>query len=273
MAPKGESYFQDESDLWVEKVGPWAKEKQKIVCDYVQIASATRRKYKHCGFIDVFCGPGRSQIRDSGEFIDGSPVAAYKQGRLGHPFSSIHVSDADRDLLSSAEKRLRDAGAPVVPTEGPASKALPEIVNKLSISGLHLALLDPHNLGALSFDLFECLSRLQRIDVIVHVSLSDLQRNVDRYTSKAHEQFDRFAPGWRDHVKIEMNQASLRAAIMEYWTERVVALGLPRARHCELIRGTNGQRLYLLILLARHKLAHSFWEKITSISKAPGFEF
>jgi three-Cys-motif partner protein len=109
--------------------------------------------------------------------------------------------------------------------------------------------------------------------VIVHVSLSDLRRNVDRYTSRAHEQFDRFAPGWRNHFNTEMNQAALRAAIMEYWTERVVSLGLPRARHCELIRGTQGQHLYLLILLAKHKLAHAFWEKITSISKAPGFGF
>jgi three-Cys-motif partner protein len=273
MPSKGESYFQDKSGLWVEKVGPWAKEKQKIIGDYVQIASATRRKYKHCSFIDVFCGPGRSQIRDTGELIDGSPLAAFRQGHSGHPFSSIHISDADRDLLSSAEMRLRDIGAPVVPTKGPASVALPKIVNQLSVSGLHLALLDPHNLGALSFDLFECLARLQRIDVIVHVSLSDLQRNVDRYTSKAHEQFDNFAPGWRDHVSIEMNQGGLRAAIMEYWTEQVVSLGLPRARHCELIRGPQGQRLYLLILLAKHKLAHSFWEKITSISKSPGFDF
>jgi three-Cys-motif partner protein len=273
MALKGESYFQDENGLWVERVGPWAEEKQKIITDYVQIASATRRKYKHCSFIDVFCGPGQSQIRDTGELIDGSPVAAYKQGCASHPFSHIHVSDADADLLSSAEVRLRDGGAPVHATEGPASVALPKIVNQLSGSGLHLALLDPRNLGALSFDLFQCLSRLKRIDVIVHVSLSDLQRNVDRYTSKAHEQFDRFAPGWRDHVNTEMNQAALRAAIMEYWTERVVSLGLPRARHCELIRGTQGQRLYLLILLAKHRLAHAFWEKITSVSKAPRFDF
>ena len=201
------------------------------------------------------------------EELPAIPVAAYKQGRAGHPFSSIHISDADDALLSSAEARLRSVGAPAVAIEGPASVALPKIVSQLSSSELHLAL-DPHNLGALSFDLFECLSRLQRIDVIVHVSLSDMQRNVDRYASKDHEQFDRFAPGWRNHIGTDMNQAALRAAIMEYWTERVVSLGLPRARHCELIRGTHGQRLYLLILLAKHKLAHAFWEKITSIAKA-----
>jgi three-Cys-motif partner protein len=269
MPVKGEHYWQDEDGLWVENVGPWAREKLKILTDYIQIASGTRKKYAHCAFVDVFSGPGRSKIRGTSELIDGSPVAAYRQAQKSSPFSSVYISDADRQLLDSATSRLRDLGAPVKPIEGPASKALPSIVHKLSPSGLHLALLDPHNLGTLSFDLFECLAKLQRIDVIVHVSLGDLQRNIDRYTSEEYEQFDRFAPGWRDHVRTDANQASLRAAILEYWTEKVVGLGLPRAKHCELIRGTKNQRLYWLMFLAKHELPHSFWKKITSLAKSP----
>jgi three-Cys-motif partner protein len=222
MPTKGEHYWQDEDGLWIENVGPWAKEKLKILTDYVQITSSTRTKYRHCAFLDVFSGPGKSRIRDTSELIDGSPVAAYKQAQQNSPFSQIYISDADEQLLQSATSRLRTLGAPVSPAEGPASKALPIIVRNLSPSGLHLALLDPHNLGALSFDLFECLAKLQRIDVIVHVSVGDLQRNIDRYTSAEQEQFDRFAPGWRDHVRTDVNQASLRAAILEYWTDKVV---------------------------------------------------
>jgi hypothetical protein len=56
---------------------------------------------------------------------------------------------------------------------------------------------------------------------------------------------------------------------MAYWTEKVVALGLPRAKHCELIRGTQNQRLYWLMFLAKHELPHSFWNKITSLAKSP----
>lgn len=272
MPVKGEHYWQDENGLWVENVGPWAKEKLKILSDYVQISSKTRKKYKHCAFVDVFSGPGRSQIRDTPELIDGSPVAAFKQGQESHPFSAIHISDADDELLASATSRLKALKAPVYPTKGPASDALPSIVNKLPPSGLHLALLDPHNLGALSFDLFECLARLRRIDIIVHVSLGDLQRNVDRYTSDDQSQFDRFAPDWRKHIRTDMNQVALRAAILEYWTDKVVQLGLPRAKHCQLIRGTKNQRLYWLMFLAKHELPHSFWRKISSLSKAPQFD-
>jgi three-Cys-motif partner protein len=269
MPVQGEHYWQDEDGLWVENVGPWAKEKLKILTDYIQISSSARKKFTHCAFVDVFSGPGKSKIRNSTELIDGSPVAAYKQARKTKAFSSIYISDADQDLLDSAASRLRNLGAGVTPVEGPASRSLPEIVSELSPSGLHLALLDPHNLGTLSFDLFECLAKLQRIDVIVHVSLGDLQRNVDRYTSEEHAQFDRFAPGWRDHVRTDMNQGALRAAILEYWTNKVVALGLPRAKHCELIRGTKNQRLYWLMFLAKHQLPHAFWRKITSLAKSP----
>jgi three-Cys-motif partner protein len=201
-------------------------------------------------------------------------VAAFKKakGSLA-PFTSINISDADPDLLATAEKRLSVLGAPVHAAPGPASLAMPKIVQVLNPYGLHFAFLDPHNLGTLSFDLFESLAKLKRIDVIVHVSLSDLQRNADRYTSAAYDQFDKFAPGWRNHVGADMNQGSLRAAILQYWSDKVMKLGLPRAEHCELITGTKRQRLYWLILLARHELAHSLWSKISSSAKAPGFDF
>ena len=48
---------------------------------------------------------------------------------------------------------------------------MPKIVQGLDRHGLHLAFLDPHNLGTLSFDLFAELAKLKRIDVIAHVSL------------------------------------------------------------------------------------------------------
>ncbi len=276
MAQQGDHYSLDEQGLWVEHVGPWAPTKLKIVTDYIQASSAARRRYlgSEAAYIDVFCGPGRSKIRTTGKLIDGSPVAAFSKakGSLA-PFTAMHISDADPDLLSSAEKRLTALGAPVHATPGPASSALPKIVQNLNSSGLHFAFLDPHNLGTLSFDLFQSLAKLKRIDIIVHVSLSDLQRNADRYTSAAHNEFDRFAPGWRDRIGTEMNQGSLRAAILQYWSDNVMALGLPRAEHCELITGTNNQRLYWLIFLGKHELAHDLWTKISSAAKAPQFDF
>jgi three-Cys-motif partner protein len=81
MALDPERYVIGDDDLVVEKVGPWAKDKLDIVRGYVQISGAKRRKYRENqpAFIDVFCGPGRSLIRTTGEYIDGSPIVALKQ--------------------------------------------------------------------------------------------------------------------------------------------------------------------------------------------------
>jgi three-Cys-motif partner protein len=278
MARKDERYLFDADGLLVEKVGPWAKNKLKIVTDYVHASGGARHRLDNlkagAAYIDVFCGPGRSKVRTTGEFIDGSPVAAFKKG-LGSPapFTSIHISDADDELLSSCEKRLVKLNAPVHATSGPASSAIAAIVQQLNPNGLHFAFIDPHNLGTLSFDLFQSLAKLKRIDIIVHVSLSDLQRNADRYTSEAHDQFNKFAPGWREFIGTDMNQERLRAEILKYWSKRVMALGLPHAKHRELITGTKNQRLYWLIFLAKHSLAHNLWGKISSVGKAPEFDF
>jgi three-Cys-motif partner protein len=267
-------YELGDDGLLVEKVGPWAEKKLKIIADYVHASGGARRKWSDAAYIDVFCGPGRSKVRDTTRFIDGSPVVAFKKARASPAFfTSINISDYDSGLLSAAEERLQKLDAPVRTFAGPASAAMPRIVQSLSSApGLHLAFLDPHGLGTLSFDLFEHLAKLPNIDVIAHVSLADLRRNADRYTSDAHDQFDRFAPDWQDHVSTNMNQQALREAIIRYWSDKVEALGLPRAKHCELFTGTQGQQLYWLILLARHPLAHNLWQKISSIAKEPEFD-
>jgi three-Cys-motif partner protein len=272
MALDPERYVVGDDGLLVEKVGPWAKDKLEIISDYIQISGATRRMYRENrpAFIDVFCGPGRSLIRDTGEHIDGSPVTAFRQSNHSlERFATIEISDLEPELLAAATKRLQKMQAPIRPTPGPAVAAIEKIVSSLNQYGLHFALLDPHNLGALSFSIIEQLAKLKHVDILVHVSVSDLQRNTDRYLSELQGQFDEFAPEWRKHVSLDTNLQSVRASIIEYWSELVQRLGLPRAKHTELIKGTAHQRLYWLMFLSRHPRAHEFWDKITSSAREP----
>src|SRR5215467_4699825 len=126
-----ERYTQGDDGLIVEKVGQWAINKLKILTDYVYASGGARKNFARHGpgYIDVFCGPGRSLIRGTNQFIEGSPIAAFKRA-LESPgqFSSINVSDADDELLTAAEKRLKGSGAPVRAFSGPASTAMPKIV-------------------------------------------------------------------------------------------------------------------------------------------------
>jgi hypothetical protein len=111
-----ERYTGGDDGLIAEKVGSWAVDKLKIVTDYVYASGGARKKYAGAGaaYIDPFCGPGRSLIRDTTRFIDGSPIAAFKRA-LESPgrFTSINISDGDDDLMDAATKRLIAVDAPV----------------------------------------------------------------------------------------------------------------------------------------------------------------
>ena len=74
-------YTKGDDGLIVEKVGAWAEQKIKLVTDYTYASGGARKKYGRPGaaYIELFCGPGRSLIRGTTRFIDGSAVAALKR--------------------------------------------------------------------------------------------------------------------------------------------------------------------------------------------------
>jgi three-Cys-motif partner protein len=71
-------------------------------------------------------------------------------------------------------------GSPNYYTEE-ADTAVDRIVRDLNPKGLHFAFLDPYNLENLPFSIISRLAKLPRMDMLIHVSISDLQRNLRRY--------------------------------------------------------------------------------------------
>ena len=171
----------------------------------------------------------------------------------------------DEELLDAAHARLQTLKAPVVPTPGPAVEAMERIVQSVHRHGLHFAFLDPHNLGALSFDLFKILTKLKHVDIIVHISIADLQRNVDLYTGQS-VQHIRAGMARRNQLQEhEQDRAAVRHSQLLVGSSG--GLGLTKAKHSELIKGPGNQRLYWLSLLSRRPLAHKLWDAMSSAAK------
>jgi len=112
----------DEDGLPRSIVGEWALEKHERLQKYVDITRPTRRKYtvrspsrRYLGgsaYIDLFCGYGRSRIRNTKRIIDGSPVVAIKSALAGSvPYSEIHLADTNGLVCDAAIKRLEAIGA------------------------------------------------------------------------------------------------------------------------------------------------------------------
>lgn len=264
--------IEGDDGLPAEDVGAWAKEKHEYLCRYIDISRAVRSGWLGPGkagatYIDLYCGPGRCKVRETGEWIDGGVVAAWKKCLDGGaPFTQLYIGDLDDERREAAVTRLRKLGAPVIEVTGAANQAVQQVVPQLNPYGLHFAYLDPFNLEALNFKIIETLSTLKRIDILVHVNQMDLQRNVVANALSEESAFDIFAPGWRNKIDIARGHQEVRRQVFEYWRDLVASLGIGPSTKMKLIRGNNKQPLYWLLLAAKHELAHKFWETASNPS-------
>lgn len=252
-------------------------EKHNLLRRYIDISRGVRRRWvgpadAGATYIDLFCGPGRARVRKTGEWIDGSCVAAWKKSvESGAPFSVIYIADADTAKLEYATERLRRLKAPVVSIHGKAVDTVKQIAARLHRNGLHFAFIDPFNLGAFDFDVMRTLSRLKRIDMLVHVSKMDLQRNLGFNVGMQQTAFETFAPGWRSSVNLGQSQPNIRRDVFEYWRGLVGSLGIDASTDLRLITGTRNQPLYWLLLVAKHDRAHKFWASATETGQGSLF--
>jgi three-Cys-motif partner protein len=269
-------YEVDDDGLPRSIVGTWAREKHERLRKYIDITRATRRKFttqsqsRSCvggsAYIDLFAGPGRARIRESAQVIDGSPVVAAKAALASTvPFSHMYVADADPQLCDAAVKRVQAAGGVVTGFTASAEAAAKLIVANLNPDGLHFAFLDPYNLEGLTFATIKQLSGLHHVDILLHLSVSDLQRNLGRYSAALHSPLDEVAPGWRSAIDLRQSENSLRVAYVSYWQFKMQELGFTH-RGVELVTGSKNQRLYWLVFLSRSEFANDLWDKIRHIS-------
>ncbi|WP_035693042.1 three-Cys-motif partner protein TcmP [Bradyrhizobium elkanii] len=263
--------FDPDDGLIVGEVGPWAVEKHDRVKRYIQAARGARAKFlppKGNGgatYIELYSGAGRSLISDTNQIIEGSALVAFKAGRdSGHPFSQMHLSDLEAQNSSALAQRITALGGSATSYVGEASAVVDQVMSAINPYGLHLAFLDPFNLAQLPFSIIERMLRVKRMDMIIHVSLQDLQRNLDRH-SRVGGALDIFAPGWRDAVDVNQATIALRAAFIDCWLQSICSLGTHPATGIPLIVGEKNQRLYWLVFVSSNPLGHKLWNDVQNL--------
>jgi three-Cys-motif partner protein len=263
--------------LPLDEVGEWTLEKHARLRRYVDISRKVREKFLGPGkagatFIDLYCGAGQARVRETGEVIDGSPLVAFEAARSA-PYSTIHLADVDQSRCNAALARLRSRGGEAAVYVGPAEQTVHQVCEALDPHALHFAFLDPFSLGALPFEVIRRLSAFKRMDLLIHVSSMDFQRNLREFISGRNNALDQFAPGWRDKVDTAQSQAKVRRQILEHWLSLIRALDMQPSQGIERVVGSKRQPLYWLVFVARHELAREFWDKIRDVTPQSGFRF
>lgn len=280
------SNYSDGSDgMRVEPVHSWVADKHRFLRHYVGIAASTRRKFlpppdsnAGAAYIDLYCGPGRCLITETGEEVAGSPLAAAAEAfARGAPFSEFHLADMDPLNVETAAARLRrylesqDCSSPVFQYAGAAADVATELLSRLTPNGLHLFFMDPYAMDPLPFHLIRQIASLHRPDLLVHFSTFDFQRNLPKAIRDADgvhgRSFERFAPGWRSSVDLlTTDPARQRSQYIEHWLRLLGGIGFKNIEPSvdfQLITGDNNQRLYWLVLMSKSPLARDFWKRIS----------
>lgn len=252
-------------------VGDWAEDKHSRVRKYVDISRKARQKYINglggASYIDPYCGPARARIRGTLRIVDGSAVvAARKAIEGGVPFSEVYVADTNDTFIDVAEKRLTALGVKVRRYTGTAEESTPRILADINPYGLHFALLDPYDLKSLPFQVIRQLAAVRRMDLLIHFSQQDLQRNLRRYIKVEPSPLDVFVPGWRKVVDIMRADDVVRSKILQHWLSLIRDCDMQTAEGVEEVTGSKNQHLYWLVFVARHNLAIKFWEDIRSVT-------
>jgi three-Cys-motif partner protein len=233
-----------------EVIGAWSTEKHLYLRRYVDIIREAARKFPRAGttYIDLFSGPGRALVSETGEVVDGSPLVATKEALRNQPFRQVFIGDLDPAHIPGVQA-LR----------GPAVETAKLVVERVHRHSLNLALLDPFSLGLLSFDLIRTLATVQRMDLLIHFSLMDFNRNVRQMIKRGN--LDVVFPGWRDKVDVNERDDVLRQQLFQHWKSLLKELDYIVEDNHQMVTGQKNQPFYLLVLASRHPIAGRMWSE------------
>ncbi len=254
-------------------VGRWVPEmKHTYLAKFVEGTRRAREKFKQRVYVDLFCGPGRIQVKGETMTRPGGAQVAWQHSQLdGAAFTACLVGDLDASRASACTERLLAMGAPAIGYPGAAESTVDQVIGAIPKSALCLAYLDPYNLQYLSFDVIEKLSRLQYVDFAVHFSTMDLRRNVLMEYNAERARFDAAAPGWREHIDpFAFVRGDADEAFFEYWCGLVRGLGFSISHRMPLVRDEGNRPLYHLVFFSRHELPNRIWG---DVAQGPNREF
>jgi three-Cys-motif partner protein len=101
------------------------------------------------------------------------------------------------------------------------------------------------------------------MDLLIHVSIMDLQRNVRALMTSG--KLNKFAPGWDKKVNNAATNPKLVMAVFEYWRSLLSQLGYLVSDNIERVTGNRNQPLYWLVLASKHDLADKLWGEVSQV--------
>ena len=172
--------------LNVRPSGPWIKKKYHYLKSYCDIFTRAMGKMwapSALTFIDLFSGPGRCLIKQTGEDLEGSSLIALQYG-----FSDYIFVEQDRAALNALKTRCQNSPKRknISFIQGDCNLVIDQVIEQLHPQGLTLAFIDPAKIN-IKFETVKRLTEDRRVDLLINIMDGmDIKRNFVRYKNAIH---------------------------------------------------------------------------------------
>ena len=273
-------------NLSVQCVGPWVENKYFFLEKYLNISRAVRKKFSekdNAVYVDLFSGPGKcfvkSIVHNKKNEIDNGSLRVIKRDEA--PFNKFYFCDIDESNIKSLKTRILNYSESLYGKCSFNSSDSNLYINNLIKELLfkywryHFVYIDPYGPEELKFSTITALSKLERIDILLHFPIGAIKRNYKNWTEKEKNILNDFLGTsiWQQ----KYNQCKdIYKALIETLVEQLKNLGyknigLINSKNCDdtlpvaAIKNTKNVKLYELILISKHNIANDFWDKVLEV--------
>jgi len=258
--------------LPARKVEPWAKDKLHYLSRYIDAFTTAMKDKWRLVYIDLFSGPGRSVITDTGEEILGSPFLALEAKT---PFTQLFFNDINPEATLALAKRVGTRSDVVISTADCNAAAIDAGARLFADPDagrtLGLAFIDPTAFH-IGFDAIAVLTQARRVDVIITVMTSYMKRFMDRasFGSALDQYFG--SPDWRDMVDSKSDGEKITSRrLLDHYEGKLRLLGYAHFDDGVRVVNSKESTIYHLVLASRHPLATKLFGAISKKDRAGQF--
>jgi three-Cys-motif partner protein len=246
--------------------GAWVLDKKVYVERYLRIFTkgVSNKWGGKLAYVDLFSGPGKNVIRDTGEEVDGSPLLALKCD-----FARYVFVDAP-EVLATLRTRLRNHPkfARISFVEGDCNVVISEVLKHLPTDHLTLAFIDPTGLQ-IRFETIRRLVYNRKVDLLMTIQFGmGIQMNLPQYIKSEGDALTGFLGNseWRKDAENVGTVFQAGRRILDRYMAQLRTLGYLDTKDREIVRNDQKMLLYFVIMASRHELGKKFWREVTKIA-------
>ncbi len=247
-------------NLPVRDSGPWIETKHRLLSHYAHMfATGMKFKWQSRVYLELFSGPGRCVVRDTGREELGSPLKVIDYDFTKFIFTEMRMP-ATEALAARLEPFKNSSLAEI--WCGDCVEAIRHI--RIPPGSLTFTFIDPTGIGHAPFSLIDALHRKTRCDLRINIQYGmGIKMNIHQYTPDADEQsaLTKFLGNDRWKQLPRHNPSDFFRGVLDLYKQQLDSLGFSFTGREVLISTQKKTPLYLLLYASKHERGEEFWQK------------